>query len=112
MATHKENYKGNCPPQVHRNLILKYTKEEDVLDSFCGSGTSMIVAKLLKIVPDNAVDFIFAQPSYTDIIKCSKDIKGNLSLLELKEFLNRMKLFSKECFRTLKRDKVCSIWIG
>lgn len=34
-ATHKENYRGNCPPQVPRNLILKYTKEgEIVLDTF------------------------------------------------------------------------------
>ena len=24
-ATHKGDYRGNCPPQVPRNLILKYT---------------------------------------------------------------------------------------
>lgn len=48
-ATHRGDYRGNCPPQVPRNLILKYTKENDiVLDPFCGSGTSMIECKLLN----------------------------------------------------------------
>lgn len=48
-ATHKGDYRGNCPPQVPRNLILKYTKEHDVvLDPFCGSGTTMIECKLLN----------------------------------------------------------------
>ena len=48
-ATHKGDYRGNCPPQVPRNLILKYTKENDVvLDPFCGSGTAMIECKLLN----------------------------------------------------------------
>ena len=48
-ATHKGDYRGNCPPQVPRNLILKYTEENDiVLDPFCGSGTSMIECKLLN----------------------------------------------------------------
>lgn len=48
-ATHRGDYRGNCPPQVPRNLILKYTNEGDiVLDTFCGSGTTMIEAKLLN----------------------------------------------------------------
>lgn len=48
-VTHKGDYRGNCPPQVPRNLILKYTKENDVvLDPFCGSGTTMIECKLLN----------------------------------------------------------------
>ena len=34
-STHKGDYRGNCAPQVSRNLILKYTKECDiVLDTF------------------------------------------------------------------------------
>lgn len=48
-ATHKGDYRGNCPPQVPRNLILKYTQEGDVvLDPFCGSGTTLIETKLLN----------------------------------------------------------------
>jgi len=154
-ATHKGDYRGNCPPQVPRNLILKYTKENDiVLDPFCGSGTTMIECKLLnrkgigidinegalrlaksrlsfncktvyepklikanstnlqKNIPDNKIDFIFAHPPYADIIKYSEDIEGDISRLNLQEFLNQMNLFSKECFRILKKDKICSILIG
>ena len=154
-ATHKGDYRGNCPPQVPRNLIIRYTKEGDiVLDPFCGSGTTLVETKLLNrkgvgidinvdalrlaynrinfksnnlyqpkllkanssnleaIVPDDSVDFIFAHPPYANIIKYSKDIQGDLSLLELDQFLNQINLFSKECFRILKKDKVCSILIG
>ena len=154
-ATHKGDYRGNCPPQVPRNLILKYTKENDiVLDTFCGSGTTMIECKLLNrkgigidvnidalkltkdrlnfkyntiyepklikadstnlhsIIPNNKIDFIFAHRTYADAIKYSKDIKEDISRLNLQEFLVQMKLFSKECFRVLKEEKICSILIG
>ena len=154
-ATHKGDYRGNCPPQVPRNLILKYTKENDiVLDPFCGSGTSLIECKLLnrkgigidvnveslklakdrlnfeyyttyepklikadstnlqRIIPNGKIDFIFAHPPYADIIKYSKDIKEDISRLNLQEFLNQMSLFSKECFRILKKGKICSVLIG
>jgi DNA modification methylase len=67
---------------------------------------------LKGIVPDNSVDFIFAHPPYSNIIKYSNNIEGDLSLLELNEFLNQMKLFSRECFRILKKDKYCAILIG
>ena len=67
---------------------------------------------LRGIVPDNCIDFIFAHPPYADIIRYSDNIKEDLSRLNLQEFLNRIKLFSKECFRILKKSKVCSILIG
>ena len=50
-ATHYLNakYRGNWAPQVPRNLILRYTKEGDiVLDAFVGSGTTLIETKLTK----------------------------------------------------------------
>lgn len=154
-ATHKGDYRGNCPPQVPRNLILKYTKENDiVLDPFCGSGTSLIECKLLnrkgigidvnvealklaksrlnfeynttyvpklikadstnlqRIIPNEKIDFIFAHPPYADIIKYSRDIKEDISRLNLQEFLNQMNLFSQECYRILKKGKICSVLIG
>ena len=154
-ATHKGDYRGNCPPQVPRNLILKYTREEDiVLDPFCGSGTTMIECKLLnrkgigidvnlnalnlaksrldfkyeniyepkliransidlkRIIPNEKIDFIFAHPPYANIIKYSKDVENDISLLNVQEFLDQINLFSKECFRILKKDKICSILIG
>lgn len=154
-ATHKGDYRGNCPPQVPRNLILKYTNKNDiVLDPFCGSGTSMIECKLLNrkgigidincdalkiaknrlnfkyncdyepkliktnsinlqnFIPKEKIDFIFAHPPYADIIKYSDNIKEDISRLNLQEFLSQMSLFSKECFRILKKGKMCSILIG
>ncbi|MEM3264717.1 MAG: DNA methyltransferase [Thermoplasmata archaeon] len=52
-ATHSLNakYRGNWSPQIIRNLILRYSKEGDVvLDPFVGSGTTLIECKLLKRV--------------------------------------------------------------
>ena len=149
-ATHKGDYRGNCPPQVPRNLILKYTQEKEiVLDPFCGSGTSLVECKLLNrkgigidinievlklaqnrlkfeysniyepklikadstnlqsIIPNEKIDFIFAHPPYADVVKYSKDIAEDISRLNLQEFLNQMNLFSKECFRVLKKNKIC-----
>jgi DNA modification methylase len=48
-AVHTSEYRGNWPPQLPRNLILKYTKEGDlVLDQFVGGGTTLIEAYLLN----------------------------------------------------------------
>jgi DNA modification methylase len=48
-ATHRPTYRGNWAPQIPRNLILKYTKEGDlVLDPMVGAGTTLIEAKLLN----------------------------------------------------------------
>ncbi len=154
-ATHRGDYRGNCSPQVPRNLILRYTKKNDiVLDPFCGSGTTMIECKLLNrkgigidvnvdslklaktrlkfnyktiyepklikadstnlnnIIPNDKIDFIFAHPPYANIIKYSKNIKEDISRLNLEEFLNQINLFSKECFRILKKEKYCAVLIG
>ena len=47
-AVHSGDYRGNWPPQLVRNLILKYTKPGDlVLDTFMGGGTTLIEAWLL-----------------------------------------------------------------
>jgi DNA modification methylase len=49
-ATHlaTATYRGNFPPQVPRNLILRYSRRgETVLDPFVGSGTTLIECKLL-----------------------------------------------------------------
>ena len=48
-ATHRPTYRGNWAPQIPRNLILKYTKEGDlVLDPMVGAGTTLIEARLLN----------------------------------------------------------------
>ena len=48
-ATHSGDYRGNWPPQVVHNLLLKYSQTGDVvLDQFCGGGTTAIEARLLS----------------------------------------------------------------
>lgn len=47
-ATHRGDFRGNWPPQLVRNIILRYSKpRETVLDQMCGSGTTLIECKLL-----------------------------------------------------------------
>lgn len=49
-CTHYINakYRGNYAPQIPRNIIMRYSSENDtVLDPFLGSGTTLIETKLL-----------------------------------------------------------------
>ncbi|MCL2228537.1 MAG: methyltransferase domain-containing protein [Firmicutes bacterium] len=46
-ATHDSKYRGNFSPYVAKNIILRYSKENDlVLDMFVGGGTTLIECKL------------------------------------------------------------------
>ena len=48
-ATHDSEWRGNWSPYVPRNIILKYSKEGDLLlDQFVGGGTTLVEAKLLN----------------------------------------------------------------
>lgn len=48
-ASHKPNYRGNWSPYVPRNIILRYSNENDwVLDQFIGGGTTAVEALLLN----------------------------------------------------------------
>ena len=48
-ATHNPKFRGNFAPQIARNVILKYSKEGDiVLDPMVGGGTTLIETKLLN----------------------------------------------------------------
>lgn len=47
--THNPKYRGNFAPQIARNVIIRYSKEGDVvLDPMVGGGTTLIEAKLLN----------------------------------------------------------------
>lgn len=47
--THKGDYPGNWSPHVPRNLLMRYSRENDyILDPFVGSGTTLIEAKILN----------------------------------------------------------------
>lgn len=48
-ATHSGKYRGNWSPYIPRNIIIRYSKKNDIiLDQFLGSGTTLVEAKLLE----------------------------------------------------------------
>lgn len=48
-ATHDAKWRGNRSPYIPRNILLRYSKEGDlVLDQFAGGGTTLVEAKLLN----------------------------------------------------------------
>lgn len=66
----------------------------------------------LDFIKDNAIDFICTHPPYADIIKYSKDIEEDISLLTVDKFLEQIELVAKESFRVLKNMKMCAIMMG
>jgi len=135
---HGDNkYSGVTPAFVIWNLLLRYTKEGDlVVDPMCGSGTTIDVAKELnrrvigyditpyrediiqndaRTIPlkDNSVDFVFIDSPYSDNIKYSDhpaDI-GRISC-EKEEFFNELENVAQEIWRILKPGKVMAWLIG
>lgn len=147
--THKGDYPGNWSPYVPRNIILRYSKEgELVLDQFVGSGTTLIEAEALNRkaigfdinpvalsitrsrikcadtellhgdasklyqISDESIDLICTHPPYAGIIKYSKGIKEDLSLMDVGGFFVAMNKVAKECYRVLKNNKYCAILMG
>ncbi len=153
-ATHNGKYRGNWSPYIPRNIILRYSKERDlILDQFAGSGTTLVEAKLLNrdvlgvdinpnaidlcktnisferencgnvkimqgdarnlnFINDECIDLICTHPPYANIINYSEKIQGDLSILNVNDFLEQMKTVAKESFRVLKKDKFCAILMG
>ena len=66
----------------------------------------------LHFIKDDSIDFICTHPPYANIIKYSKGIEGDISLLGVEEFLTEMKKVAEESFRVLKKDKMCAVMIG
>ena len=154
-ATHDATWRGNWSPYIPRNILLRYSKEGDlVLDQFAGGGTTLVEAKLLSrniigvdindvaiqrcyektsfihdgangnvyihkgdarnldFIANDSIDLICTHPPYADIIQYSEDIVGDLSLLNVKDFLKEMSAVVEECYRVLKKGKFCAILIG
>jgi len=66
----------------------------------------------LAFMKDSKIDFICTHPPYADIIRYSKDIKGDISLLSVDSFLDEMGKVAKEAYRVLKKGKYCAVMIG
>lgn len=66
----------------------------------------------LSFMKDSHIDFICTHPPYANIIKYSKNIDNDISLLGVEGFLEEMKKVAKESFRVLKKGKYCAVMIG
>ncbi len=69
-------------------------------------------ARDLSFLEDNSVDLICAHPPYANIIHYTDSKKGDLSFLDIEEFLKEMSKVAKESFRVLKAGRQCAILIG
>lgn len=70
-------------------------------------------ARNLDSIKSNSVDLVATHPPYAGIIAYTKSsVPGDLSSLDLEEYLVEMKAVANEAFRVLKPGKICGILIG
>ena len=66
----------------------------------------------LHFIKGSRIDFICTHPPYANIIKYSKGIEGDISLLGVEAFLDEMKKAANEAYRVLKKGKMCAVMMG
>lgn len=86
---------------------LKFSKNEEYQpELYLGD------ARNLDFIQNESIDLICSHPPYSNIIKYSNNIEGDLSHYEIEDFLLEMKKVAEESFRILKHNKYCAIMIG
>lgn len=88
-----------------KNLQFKYETNSKI---FIKKAT----ATNLSFIKDSHIDFICTHPPYSNIIKYSKDIKEDISRLNVNDFLNEMSNVATESYRVLKKGRMCAIMMG
>lgn len=69
-------------------------------------------ARDLSFLDDNSIDLICTHPPYANIIHYTASKEGDLSFLDIDDFLKEMEKVAKESFRVLKPGRQCAISIG
>ena len=69
-------------------------------------------ARNLWFIEDNSIDLICTHPPYANAIHYTNKKEGDLSWLNIEEFLLEIKKVAKEFFRVLKPGKKCVFLIG
>jgi len=100
---------------VDINPQSKYLSDKNL--QFQCDSTSKIFTKCgnainLDFMKDNSIDLICTHPPYADIIKYSKSVEGDISLLSADLFLDEMNKVATESFRILKKGQYCAVMIG
>ena len=106
---------------THRNFIgfdinpdavaLSCAKCEFDFDTVCSSVLKLGDARRLDL-PNESIDLICTHPPYANIIQYSDNIDGDLSHLDMKDFLTEIFKVAEESFRVLKKDKYCAVLMG
>lgn len=129
-------YRGATPSYVIWNLLQRYTRPGDVVvDPFCGSGTTLDVCRdtdrkglgydLAPTRPeimqadarelpldDESVDFVFADPPYSDNLSYSDDPRciGRLNAAD-EAYFEALDATFAEMFRVLRDRRYVGIYI-
>ena len=86
---------------------LKFEKKEEYQpELYIGD------ARNLKFIRDESIDLICTHPPYSNIIKYSNNIEGDLSHCDIENFLYEMKKVAAESIRIVKANKYCAILMG
>ncbi len=130
-------YTGRTPTYVIWNLLERYTRPGDlVVDSFCGGGTTIDVARSMEreargfdLVPhrddveqadarslplgDGAADFFFMDPPYSTHINYSDhpDCLGKLDAAST-EYFSAMQAVFQEAHRCLKNRRYLGLYVS
>jgi DNA modification methylase len=134
----RPGYKGATPSYIIWNLLQRYTKEKDlIVDPFCGSGTTLDVARDLnrralgydvhpsrkdifrvdarKLPPEltGKVDLAFMDPPYGTHLDYGSDPRdiGKLDASDPK-YYDAMEQAFREAHRLLKPEKVLALYVS
>ncbi|MDR2748326.1 MAG: methyltransferase domain-containing protein [Bifidobacteriaceae bacterium] len=104
----------NCIGIDINSDAIKWSKEKIKFNTVSNSQIKIRQgdAKNLKFLKNETIDLIITHPPYANIIEYSDNLKNDLSLLPIKEFLIDIEKVASESFRVLKQDKYCAILIG
>jgi len=90
---------------------LSFCNEENYLDIY-EPELKVGDARDLSFLKDNSIDLICSHPPYANIIHYTNSKEGDLSFLNIDDFLKEMEKVAKESFRVLKPGRQCAILIG
>ncbi len=106
---------------THRNFIgfditpnavaLSTQKCDFEFETPCTTKIELCDARSLNL-PNESIDLICTHPPYANIIQYSEGIEGDLSHLDMKDFLPEIHKVAEESFRVLKKDKYCAVLMG
>lgn len=130
-----QKYRGATPSYVVWNVLHRHTKEDElVVDPFCGSGTTLDVARDLnrrargfdlaknrddievadaRSLPlkNDSVDCVFMDPPYADNLEYSDDPRCIGKLKANGQYQRAMRLVLAEAARVLRVDRTLAIYV-